>query len=91
MEWLEGLLKLLFGQLGVVGTVCFLWAFYLGWLYDLERKDHKASRDTLRELSQTQAGMNLKVIEVLTELRTLISFGRTESEGKHDTNRPGRK
>lgn len=72
MEWIQDLLKLLFGQLGVVGTVCFLAVAYVAYLLQQEKEDHKATRGALAELIKTQANVNLQFMELLTEIRTYM-------------------
>lgn len=72
MEWIQDLLKLLFGQLGVVGTVCFLVSGYLAWLHHQEREDHKQTRESVRLYVQSQNEMNMRFLEVITEVKTLL-------------------
>lgn len=72
MEWITDTLKLLFGQLGVVGTVCFIISAYLGWMHYEEKEDHKLTRSALHDLVKAQATVNLQFMELLTEIRTYV-------------------
>lgn len=55
---LEGL-KLLFGQVGVLGTVIIGFAGFVAWLYIKEREAH----DATRQLMLTQNEARFKVLE----------------------------
>lgn len=72
MEFIQDLLKLMFGQLGVVGTVCFVILGYVAYLHWQEREDHKQTREGIKFYIQSQNEMNMKFLEVLTEVRTAL-------------------
>lgn len=72
MEFVQDLLKLLFGQLGVVGTVCFVILGYVAFLHWQEREDHKATRESIKFYIQSQNEMNMRFLEVLTEVKTVL-------------------
>lgn len=74
MSWetIEQLLKLLFGNIGVGGTVGVCVAIYIGWLYDQEKKDHKATRLAVQEDAEKRRELQEKYIEVLTRLSVMI-------------------
>lgn len=50
--WVTNLLQLLFGQLGVLGTVCFLFMSYIAWQLDVEQKLHRETRRRYEELNE---------------------------------------
>lgn len=79
---IESLLKLLFGQLGVIGTVCLGVATALGWLHMQERKDHKQTRELMYQHFEKLLTLQISVASVLAELKLLI----TEDE-KHPPER----
>lgn len=83
MEWIQDLLKLLFGQLGVVGTVCFAATVHIAWLFHQEKEDHKNTRETIKDVVASQALANMKFIELLTEIKTYM---RIQKELAHGTN-----
>jgi hypothetical protein len=67
---LEGL-KLLFGQVGVLGTVIIGFAGFIAWLYIKEREAH----DSTRQLMLTQNEARYKVLE--SNLATLKELQHT--------------
>ena len=82
MEWVEDLLKLLFGSLGPLGAVCFIFAGYIAWLLHHERLDHKATRESVSLFIRSQNDMNMRFLEVLTEIKTILgkkTNGRSRS------------
>lgn len=72
MEFIQDLLKLMFGQLGVVGTVCFVILGYVAFLHWQEREDHKSTRESIKFYIQSQNEMNMRFLEVLTEMKTVL-------------------
>lgn len=66
------LLKLLFGQLGVVGTVCFIAAGYIARLHYSEQQDHKETRQTLTELMEKQLNAQVALTQSLSAIETLL-------------------
>lgn len=72
MEDITTILKLLFGQLGVVGTVCFIMSAYLAWLYDQERKDHKATRDAITKDVNERLQIHYKYLEMFEKLNAVL-------------------
>lgn len=71
-DWGMDLLKLLFGQLGVVGTVCFIAAGYLARLHWYEREDHKATRVLLGDLAEKQLNAQVALTQSLSAVETLL-------------------
>lgn len=72
MDWVQELLKLLFGQLGSLGTVCVAAAAYSAWLHYSEREDHKKTREMVaRDAEQRLVAYN-KHVQVLAEIKTLL-------------------
>jgi len=69
--WIE-VLKLLFGQLGVVGTVCFAMAGYLARLHYQEKEDHKKTRAAMEVDMDKRLKIHHEYIEVLTEIKQLL-------------------
>lgn len=72
MEWVENLLKLLFGQLGPLGTVTLAAAAYSAWLHWQEREDHKRTRQLVAEDAEKRLKLHQDFIAVLTEIKTLL-------------------
>lgn len=72
MEFVQDLLKLLFGQLGVVGTVCFVILGYVAYLHHQEREDHKQTREGIKHFIASQNETNMKFLEVMVEMRTVL-------------------
>lgn len=72
MEWVEGLLTLLFRQLGPLGTICLLTTVYVAWLHHNEREDHKHTRDLIAADAERRTKLNQEFIIVLTEIKTLL-------------------
>lgn len=75
MEWLESLLKLLFGQLGPLGTVCLGVAAYTAWLHYEEKKDHKKTREIVAEDAEKRLKIHQEYIQTLAEIKTLLVRG----------------
>ncbi|MBK8123868.1 MAG: hypothetical protein IPK54_10025 [Dokdonella sp.] len=73
MEEALSIVKFLFGQLGVVGGVCFLMAGYLAWLHREEKEDHKRTRTMLNEDLEKRLIAHGEYVKVLAEIRTLLS------------------
>lgn len=80
MEWAEGFLKFLFGQLGPLGTICLGVAAYTAWLHHQEKEDHKATRKLVAEDAAKRLLLHEKYIAVLTEVKTLIHKGQRNAE-----------
>jgi len=72
MDWWISLLQLLFGQLGVVGTVCFVMAMYIAYLHHQEREDHKATRVLMERDVERRATIHEQYIKVLAEMKLLL-------------------
>lgn len=70
-SWIE-ILKLLFGQLGVVGTVCFLMSGYLAYLHRQEKEDHKATRQLMEGDLDKRLKIHQEYIQVLTQIKTMM-------------------
>lgn len=75
MEWAESLLKLLFGQLGPLGTVCLGVAAYTAWLHYQEKQDHKRTREIVAEDAEKRLKIHQEYITVLTEIKTMMVKG----------------
>lgn len=71
-EWFTGLLTVLFGQLGALGTVCFLAAAYSAYLLQREQESHTATRRELTEYLESHLALREKHIEILAELRGIL-------------------
>lgn len=70
------LLKLLFGQVGVIGTLCLSLAVFLGWLYREEIKAHQLTRTRYEDMNEKRFEILTTQSKVLTELKdtmTLVS------------------
>lgn len=80
MEWIESLLKLLFGQLGPLGTLFVAAATYLARLHWQEREDHKRTRELIAQDADKRLAIHQDYIRVLTEIRTIMIKDR--SNGK---------
>lgn len=76
------MLKLLFGQLGVVGTVCLGVAGALGWLHMQERADHKQTRELMYQHFEKLLALQISVAGVLAELKLLIAEDDRSSPDK---------
>jgi hypothetical protein len=74
MSWdtIEQLLKLLFGNIGVGGTVGVCVAIYIGWLLHQEKEDHRQTRLAVKLDADKRIEIQEKYIEVLTRLTVLI-------------------
>lgn len=83
MEHVTDILKLLFGQLGVVGAVCFIASVHIAYLLDVERKDHKETRALLQKITDTQAGINLRITELLGEIKGYLRMRGTPDDPHH--------
>lgn len=72
MEWVESLLKLLFGQLGPLGTTTLAAAAYMAFLHHQEREDHKRTRELVAEDAEKRLKIHQDYIAVLSEIKTLL-------------------
>lgn len=72
MEWVESLLKLLFGQLGPLGTTTLMGAAYIAWLHTKEREDHKETRRLVAEDAERSLKVHHEYIALLAEIRTIL-------------------
>lgn len=73
MEEAFAIVKFLFGQLGVIGGVCFLMSGYLAWLHREEKEDHKKTRELLVLDLEKRLIAHGEYVKVLAEIRTLLS------------------
>lgn len=72
MEWLQDLLKLLFGHLGPLGTVCVAAAVYAAWLHHQEKEDHKETRKAVAEDAARRIEIHNRYLEILSEMRVVL-------------------
>jgi hypothetical protein len=85
------IIKLLFGELGVVGAVCFIGAGHISWLLHQERLAHEQTRATIKEVVRDQALANMKFVELLTEIRTYLEARRRMEDEVPRPNRAQRR
>lgn len=71
--WIETL-KLLFGQLGVVGTVCFLMTGYLAYLHRQEKEDHGKTRKLLDADLDKRLELHQNYIQLLVEIKSALEL-----------------
>ena len=76
MEWVESLLKLLFGHLGPLGTTLVAAAAYMAWLHNQEREDHKKTRQLVADDAEKRLIIHQDYIRVLTEIKTILTQER---------------
>jgi hypothetical protein len=82
MAELIPIIKLLFGELGVVGAVCFIGAGHISWLLHQERLAHEQTRATIKNVVADQAIVNMKFVELLTEIRTYMQVTREVNDAQ---------
>lgn len=71
-DWVTDLLRLLFGQLGVVGTVCAVAAVYSAWLLKLEQDAHNTTREKNEILNDKRIEVFTQIVETLSEMKTSV-------------------
>lgn len=69
--WTE-LFRLLFGQLGALGTVCVVAAAWMAWMHQKEKDDHKETRQLMYAHFEKVVALQVTVATVLAELKQLI-------------------
>lgn len=72
MESILDAIKFMFGQLGVVGGVCFLMSGYLAWLHHVEREDHKQTRKATELDLEKRLEIHKEYISTLVEIKSLL-------------------
>jgi hypothetical protein len=72
LGWAEGLLRLLFGNLGALGTLFVIVSVYQGWQLKLEQDEHKETRTTLGELNEKRLMLHEENLKTLGELKNSI-------------------
>lgn len=70
---LEGF-KLLFGQVGVLGTVIIGFAGFIAWLYIREREAHEATRKLMWEASEARYKVLESNLATLKELQSTVGL-----------------
>lgn len=70
---LEGF-KLLFGQVGVLGTVIIGFAGFIAWLYLKEREAHEATRRLMWDQSEARYKVLESNLTTLKELQTTVGL-----------------
>jgi len=71
---LVDLLKLLFGNLGVLGTMLTVLVAYMAWLLNTERGKHDETRRLVMETQERRLEMYAANVRVLSELKTLLDM-----------------
>ena len=78
---LVDLIKLLFGQVGVIGTICLGLAAFVGWLLREERNAHLMTQRRYEELNEKRFEILLMHQKALGEVRDSLSIlARAKSE-----------
>ena len=72
MEFLWKLLSLLFGQVGVLGTILIAMCTYLAWDVKEERASHRATREYIYELQEKRVQMHTANLEAMTEIKVSL-------------------
>jgi hypothetical protein len=71
-SWVEGLFRLLFGNLGPMGTLFVVVAGYLVWQLKLAQDDLRNTRNTLGELNEKRLQLHAENLKTLGELKQSI-------------------
>lgn len=77
LSWLQELLKLLFGQVGVLGTVLIGFAAYIGWLLEQEKREHERTRTRAEEVYEKRTILFETYLKAMTELRVAVEASAT--------------
>lgn len=71
-SWLSSILTLLFGQVGVLGTVLIAASAYIAWQLHLEQLDHKETRRKYEEMNEKRLELFAHVLKSVGEMKTSI-------------------
>jgi hypothetical protein len=87
MEWgmLEGLLRLLFGQLGVLGTALVAFSAVLMWLLLREQEEHAQTRKASAEINEKRLELAVQTLKALHEFKS--SIDALAAKGKNNARR----
>ena len=72
MDWLNELLKLLFGQVGVLGTVLIGMVFYIGRLLEAEQKAHTDTRKRSEDTGEKRTVLFETYLKTMSDLKNAI-------------------
>jgi len=67
-------LKLLFGQVGVLGTVIMIFAAFISWLHIKEREAHEATRAIMNAQNEARYRVLESNLATLKELQTTVAL-----------------
>lgn len=82
-EVLVEFVKLLFGQVGVIGTVCLGVAAFIGWLLQEERASHTQTRTKYEEMNDKRFDLLLAQQQTLTALKDAVTVLATKIKDEH--------
>jgi len=83
MEWIESLLKLLFAQLGPLGTVCLLTTVYAAYLHKQEKADHLRTRELVAADTEKRNKLHQEFIAVLVEIKMMLNKIEDHGHGRN--------
>ena len=72
-SWITELLKLLFGQMGVLGTTLMIMFAYVAWQLHLEKLDHRKSRERHEEVTDKRLELLQTLTKTISELERTVS------------------
>jgi hypothetical protein len=72
--FLLDLIKLLFGQVGVLGTVLIAFGSFCAWLYITERKAHDATRSLMMQQNEARFKILESNLQTLKELQSTVGL-----------------
>jgi len=72
MDWVNELLKLLFGQVGVLGTVLIGMVYYIGRLLETEQKEHAETRRRAEETNERRIAIFETYLKAMADLKGAV-------------------
>lgn len=72
LSWISELLKLLFGNLGAIGTIAVVFCGFLAYMLHIEQKEHACTREKNEVLNEKRYVAFEKMVVALIEQKAAL-------------------